>query len=325
MLTDTDSNLLQSYQQEINSYDETIGNNGLVKPHWQQLFASLGKLGINELEVRKQEIINRLRENGVTYNVYESPNGLNKPWLLDPIPFLIEQKEWLNITNGLKQRTRLLDLIFKDIYGPQQLVKDAILPPELVFDNTGFLRPCFDLKLPSQNQLILYAADMARGPDGRMWIVDNRTQSPSGLGYTYENRRIMSKLLPELTEGMFVERLSPFFSHVNQTVTKLVNYEKENPNVVYLTPGPKNETYFEHAYLASHLGYTLAQGDDLLVRNGYVWLKSIDGLEKVDVIIRRVDDEWYDPSNSAKILAWVFQGYCTPFVRAMSPSSILQV
>lgn len=295
MLTDTSSNLLQSYQQEISSYDETIGANGLVKPHWQQLFASLEKLGIKELEVRNQEIINRLRENGVTYNVYGSSDGLNRPWQLDPIPFLIEQKEWQHIAKGLKQRTLVLDLILKDIYGPQRLIKDAILPAELVFGNTGFFRPCFDIKLPSQNQLILYAADLARGPDGRMWLMDNRTQAPSGSGYTLENRRIMSKLLPELTEGMYVGRLSPFFTNIHQTVSRLATHEKENPNVVYLTPGPNNETYFEHAYLASYLGYTLAQGDDLLVRNGYVWIKSIDGLEKVDVIIRRVDDDWCDP------------------------------
>ncbi len=295
MLTATSSNLLQAYQQEISSYDETIGANGLIKPHWQTLFASLEKLGIQELEVRNQEIINRLRENGVTYNVYGSSDGLNRPWQLDPIPFLIEQQEWQHITKGLKQRALVLDLILKDIYGPQRLVKDAILPPELVFDNTGFCRACFDIKLPSQNQLILYAADMARGPDGRMWLMDNRTQAPSGSGYTLENRRIMSKLLPELTEGMFVGRLSPFFTNLHQTVTKLATSDKENPNIVYLTPGSNNETYFEHAYLASYLGYTLAQGDDLLVRNGYVWLKSIDGLEKVDVIIRRVDDEWCDP------------------------------
>ncbi len=295
MLTNTSSKLLHAYQQEINSYDETIGANGLVKPHWQKLFASLEKLGITELEVRNQEIINRLRENGVTYNVYGSSDGLNRPWLLDPIPFLIAQKEWQHITNGLTQRALLLDFIIKDIYGPQRLIKDTILPPELVFDNTGFFRSCFDIKLPSQNQLIMYAADMARGPDGRMWLVDNRTQVPSGSGYTLENRRIMSKLIPELTEGMFVGRLSPFFTHLHQTVSKLANHNKENPNIVYLTPGSNNETYFEHAYLASYLGYTLAQGHDLLVRNGYVWLKSIDGLEKVDVIVRRVDDEWCDP------------------------------
>ncbi|WP_428660154.1 circularly permuted type 2 ATP-grasp protein [Runella sp.] len=295
MHTSTSIDLLQSYQQEINSYDETIGPDGHVKPHWKTLFTSLERLGIKELEARNQEIINRLRENGVTYNIYDSSDGLNRPWQLDPIPFLIEQKEWDHISKGLKQRALVLDLMLKDIYGPQKLVKDDILPPELVFDNTGFFRPCFDIKLPSQNQLILYAADMARGPDGRMWLVDNRTQVPSGAGYTLENRRIMSKLLPELTEGMFVNRLSPFFNHFSQTVSGFANRGKENPNIIYLTPGSNNETYFEHAYLASYLGYTLAQGDDLLVRNGYVWLKSIDGLERVDVIVRRVDDDWCDP------------------------------
>jgi len=295
MLTQAQTSLLQAYQSDISSYDEVIGTNGLVKPHWKQLFASLEKLGLNELNFRNQEIINRLRENGVTYNVYGSTDGLNHPWQLDPIPFLIEQKEWEQITMGLKQRVQVLDLMLRDIYGPQRLIREGILPPELVFDNTGFFRPCFDVKLPSENQLLLYAADMARGPDGRMWLVDNRTQAPSGAGYTLENRRIMSKLLPELTEGMYVGRLFPFFNTIHQTVLSVAPHAKENPNVVYLTPGPNNETYFEHAYLASYLGYTLAQGDDLVVRDGYVWLKSLEGLEKVDVIIRRVDDEWSDP------------------------------
>lgn len=295
MLTDTQTSLLQSYKRDINSYDEVIGTDGLVKPHWQKLFDSLQKLGLKELDFRNQEIINRLRENGVTYNVYESTDGLNHPWQLDPIPFLIEEKEWQQISTGLKQRVQVLDLIFRDIYGPQRLVRDGILPPELIFDNTGFLRPCFDVKLPSENQLLLYGADLARGPDGRMWLMDNRTQAPSGSGYALENRRIMSKLLPELTDGMFVERLFPFFNTFHQRVVSIAPHTKENPNVVYLTPGSNNETYFEHAYLASYLGYTLAQGDDLVVRNGYVWLKSLEGLEKIDVIIRRVDDEWSDP------------------------------
>ena len=166
--------------------------------------------------------------------------------------------------------------------------------PELIFDNTGFFRPCVDVKLPSEQQLILFAADLARGPDGRMWLLDNRSQVPSGSGYALENRSVMSKILPELTDGMYVSRLSPFFNHIQHTVARL-SPRHENPNIVFLTPGPSNETYFEHAYLASYLGYTLVQGDDLLVRDGIVYLKSIDRLERVDVIIRRVDDEWCDP------------------------------
>jgi uncharacterized circularly permuted ATP-grasp superfamily protein/uncharacterized alpha-E superfamily protein len=295
MLTDASVNLLQTYQAGLNSYDEVLDTNGNVKPHWKALFETLEKLGIDELKNRNQEIISKLRENGVTYNVYEGPDGMNRPWQLDPIPFLIEQKEWNGIAKGLQQRALLLDLIHRDIYGPRNLVKDAVIPAELVFDNAGFCRPSIDVKLPGSAQLILYAADMARGPDGQMWVLDNRTQAPSGSGYTLENRVVMSKLIPELADGMYVSKLSPYFNSLQNTVLKLADRSKDAPNIVYLTPGPSNEAYFEHAYLASYLGYTLAQGDDLMVRNGCVYLKSIDGLQKVDVIIRRIDDDWSDP------------------------------
>jgi uncharacterized circularly permuted ATP-grasp superfamily protein/uncharacterized alpha-E superfamily protein len=295
MLTDSRVNLLHNYRSGINSYDEVLDVNGKVKPHWRALFETLEKLGIDELKNRNQEIIGKLRENGVTYNVYDGPDGMNRPWQLDPIPFLIEQSEWNVISKGLEQRALLLDLIQKDIYGSRSLVRDAVIPAEIVFDNAGFLRACTDVKIGGERQLALYAADMARGPDGRMWVLDNRTQAPSGSGYTLENRVVMSKLIPELADGMFVSKLSPYFNSLQNTVLKLADRSKEAPNIVYLTPGPSNEAYFEHAYLASYLGYALAQGDDLMVRNGSVYLKSIDGLQKVDVIIRRIDDDWCDP------------------------------
>jgi uncharacterized circularly permuted ATP-grasp superfamily protein/uncharacterized alpha-E superfamily protein len=295
MLTDAPVNLLQTYRSGLSSYDEVLDVNGKLKPHWKALFDTLEKLGIDELKNRNLEIISKLRENGVTYNVYDGPDGMNRPWQMDPIPFLIEQNEWNGIAKGLQQRALLLDLTLRDIYGPRNLVKDAIIPAELVFDNSGFYRPCTDVKLLSTRQLMLYAADMARGPDGQMWILDNRTQAPSGSGYALENRVVMSKLLPELADGMYVSKLSPYFNGVQNTVLKLSDRSKDAPNIVYLTPGPSNEAYFEHAYLASYLGYTLAQGDDLMVRNSCVYLKSIDGLQKVDVIIRRIDDDWCDP------------------------------
>ena len=288
-------NLLQNYQSTLNSYDEVLDKDGRIKPYWNTLFATLEKLGMEELKVRNQEVISKLRENGVTYNVYEGTEGLNRPWILDPIPFLIEQKEWNQISKGLQQRAILMDMIFKDIYGPRNLVKNGVIPAELVFANNGFLRSCHDVKLPGETQLVLCAIDMARGPDGQMWVVDNRTQAPSGTGYALENRSVMSKLLPEMADGMYVNKLSPYFNAFQDSILKYSSRSKEGPNIVYLTPGPNNEAYFEHAYLASYLGYTLAQGEDLVVRDGSVWLKSIDGLEKVDVIIRRIDDDWCDP------------------------------
>jgi uncharacterized circularly permuted ATP-grasp superfamily protein/uncharacterized alpha-E superfamily protein len=295
MTKDISLSLLNSYKNSINSYDEVIDQNGQVKPHWNALFETLETVGLEGIELRNKEIIENLRENGVTYNIYNSENGTNRVWKLDPIPFIIHEKEWLNIEKGIKQRAHLLDLILKDIYGPQLLIKKGVIPAELVFDNSGFLLPCFDIKQKLKNQLIVYACDMARGPDGKMWLLDNRTQSPSGSGYALENRTVIAKVFPELNKNIYRSRLSPYFNYFQQTVATLGNIANENPNVVFLTPGPGNETYFEHAYLSSFLGYTLVQGGDLLVRDGFVWLKSINGLERVDVIIRRVDDEWCDP------------------------------
>jgi len=295
MITEVKDSLLKAYLGEIESYDEILDANQQVKPYWKKMFDTLEKLGMEQLVVRSQELANKLRENGVTYNVYGSSEVSARPWQLDPIPFLLEKSEWDLISEGLKQRAVVLDLMLKDIYGPQLLVKEGILPPELIYENSGFFRPCMDVKLASEKQLLVHAVDIARGPDGRMWVVDNRTQAPSGSGYALENRTVMSAILPELTTGMTVNRLSPFFKTFHKEVTALTGKSREHPTIVYLTPGSGNETYFEHAYLASYLGYTLVQGDDLVVRDGFVWLRSIDGLEKVDVIIRRVDDDWCDP------------------------------
>lgn len=295
MIQDISLGLLQTYKEKINSYDEVLDQNGQVKPYWQGLFDTLESIGIAELELRNQDIVKKLRENGVTYNVYDSNKESNRAWKLDPIPFLIHESEWKSIEKGLKQRAHLLDLILKDFYGPQLLIKNAIIPAELVFDNSGFLLPCFDIRQKHDKQLINYAVDLARGPDGKMWLLDNRTQAPSGAGYALENRIVMSKVIPELNTKTYRSRLSPYFNQLQQTVDTLGNNNNENPNVVFLTPGPGNETYFEHVYLSSYLGYTLVQGNDLLVRDGFVWLKSIDQLERVDVIIKRLDDEWCDP------------------------------
>ena len=295
MIQDISLGLLHSYKEKINSYDEVLDQNGEIKPYWKGLFDTLESIGLDELELRNQEIVKKLKENGVTYNVYDSNQESDRAWKLDPIPFLIHESEWETIEKGLKQRAHLFNLILKDLYGPQTLIKNAIIPAELVFDNAGFLLPCFDIIQKNDKQLLNYAVDLARGPDGKMWLLDNRAQAPSGAGYALENRIVMSKVLPELNEKTYRKRLSPYFNQLQQTVDSLGNNSNENPNVVFLTPGPGNETYFEHVYLSSYLGYTLVQGNDLVVRDGFVWLKSIDQLERVDVIIKRLDDEWCDP------------------------------
>jgi len=285
----------QFYATQLGTYDEMQSNQGRLLPHWTFLMQSLEKMGNQNLEQRRQEAHRILRETGVTYNVYDDPNESTRAWELDPIPLLISHDEWTNIEAGLVQRAELLNLILQDIYGPQKLIKNRLIPYELVFAHQGFIRACANLKYSGSKQLILHSANMARGPDGQMWVMDDRTQAPSGAGYALENRTVMTRTFPSLIRDAKIHRLASFFRGFRAGLAELATHNVDDPHVVVLTPGPLNETYFEHAYLASYLGYTLAQGDDLTVRDNKVWLKSIEGLRQVDVILRRVDDSYCDP------------------------------
>lgn len=292
---DINQQTLEWYAPSPDRYDETWYRDGTLKPHWDYFIKSLQRLGGDELERRREQGDQFLRENGVTYNVYGDPDGLNRPWQLDPLPFLIASDEWATIEAGLVQRAELLNLILVDLYGPRELIRKGLLPLELIYSHRGFQRPCDQVKLPGAHQLIIYAAEMARGPDGRMWILNDRTQAPSGAGYALENRMAMTHILPSLFRDCHVQRHALFFRELRNSLAALAPRNTEDPGIVVLTPGPHNETYFEHAYLAAYLGYNLVQGNDLTVRDGRVWLKALDGLKPVDVILRRVDDDYCDP------------------------------
>ncbi|MGZ8558164.1 MAG: circularly permuted type 2 ATP-grasp protein [Chitinophagaceae bacterium] len=260
-----------------------------------KLFSLLFQLGYTELQNRNIDILRLLKENGVAYNIYKDPSGQTRPWELDPIPQLITAHEWETINAGLIQRAELFDLLLKDIYGPETLIRNGVIPRELIYRHPGVIRCCVNIKLPGTQHLILYAADMARGNDGRLWIISDRTQAPSGSGYALENRFAMSSVLPELFSDLQVKRLSPYFDSLQQALTGIAPHNTDNPRVVILTPGPDNETYFEHSYLTAYFGLTLVQGNDPMVKDNYVWLKTIDNLEKVDLILRRLDDIYCDP------------------------------
>jgi uncharacterized circularly permuted ATP-grasp superfamily protein/uncharacterized alpha-E superfamily protein len=272
-----------------------LDGNGQIRPHWEYVIRALRTLGTAELERRGAEAAKLLRENGVTYNVYGDPAGQSRPWQLDPVPLLVSSEEWGNIESGLLERAELLNLILADIYGPRELIRKGLLPLELVYSHGGFLRACDQIALRGKHQLVVYAADLARGPDDRMWVLGDRTQAPSGAGYALENRVAMTRVLPSLFRDSHVHRLALFFRSLRAGLNAIAPPAADNPRIVVLTPGPLNETFFEHAYLASYLGYPLVQGDDLTVRDGYLWLKSLNGLERVDVILRRVDDDFCDP------------------------------
>ncbi len=284
----------QFYQTRLGCYDEMLDDRKSILPHWQSFFDAVEKMGAAELELRRQEAQRLLRENGVTYTVYSDNRNLNRPWQLDPIPLLISAQEWSAIERGLKQRAELLNLIFRDLYGKQLLLKKGRLPAELVYSHQGFLPPCVG-SLSETERLTIYAANLARGPNGRMWVLNDHSQAPSGIGYSLENRSVMVRVMADLFRESHVQRFTGFFNCLQKSLAQSAPHNKDDPHIVVLTPGPLNETYFEHAYLASQLGFTLAQGEDLTVRDGKVWLRTLAGLQAVDVLVRRVDDSYCDP------------------------------
>ena len=285
----------QHYATHLGSYDEMYAQEGQLLPHWQPLLHELDQLGRDGLERRHLMAQRLLRENGVTFNIYDGLRGAASPWQLDPVPLFISAEEWTLIEAGLQQRAELFNLILADLYGAQTLLKQGVLPPELIFGHAGFQRSCVGMPFPGDRPLVLSSSNLARGPDGRMWVIDDRAQAPSGAGYALENRMVMTRIAPALFRDCHVKRLAGFFQPLRDRLARLAPQNRQDPRIVVLTPGPYSPTYFEHAYLANYLGYALVQGDDLSVRDGRVWLKSLEGLHQVDVILRRLDDAYCDP------------------------------
>ena len=275
------------------AYDEVTADGINPRPHWQSFIQSLQSMGTEELARRWRRAERRIRENGVTYNIHGDPSGLNRPWQIDPIPLLISPSEWKQIEDGIVQRAHLLNLLLEDLYGRRRFISNGQLPPELIFANPAFLRPLAGLQIPRQSYLHLLAVDLARSPNGQWWVLADRTQAPSGAGYALENRLIVADVFPDLFRATQVQRLASFFRAQREALINLAGRDK--PRIVLLTPGPYNETYFEHSYLARYLGFTLAEGADLTVRDRKVFLKTVEGLQPVDVILRRVDDSFCDP------------------------------
>lgn len=283
------------YQPQPVYHDEAVGPDGRVRAHWRGFLDSLVSMGHKQLGRRWQEGRRVIHENGITYNVYGDPKSTARPWTLDPVPLLIDGAEWKRLEAAIIQRATLLNTMLADLYGPQRLLREGMLPPRLVFENPNFLRPCCNIDVPGGTHLHMYSADLARSPDGQWWVIADRTQAPSGAGYALENRLVISRVLPDLFGEGQVQRLASFFQSYRDSLLKLVPSHKENPRIVLLTPGPYNETYFEHAFLARYLGYTLVEGGDLTVRENHVLLKTLGGLLPVDVILRRQDDSFCDP------------------------------
>ncbi|WP_090045994.1 circularly permuted type 2 ATP-grasp protein [Limnohabitans sp. 2KL-27] len=248
----------------------------------------------SDLNTRMANLQRQVRDNGITYNVYASADQPQRPWSLDLFPLMLGHSDWQQIEAGMMQRMQLLERIMADAYGPQQLVLRGQLPPALVQGHPAYLPAMHGVTPVGGRYLSLAAFDLARGPDGCWWLLSQRTQAPSGMGYLIENRQIVSRLFPKAFEAFPVQRLA----HTYRTLIDGIKARSPagaSAHIALLTPGPYNETYFEHAYLARYLGLSLVQGNDLTVRDQKLYLKTLQGLQPVHGLLKRVDDDWIDP------------------------------
>jgi uncharacterized circularly permuted ATP-grasp superfamily protein/uncharacterized alpha-E superfamily protein len=285
-----------TYEVPAGHFDELIDPaSGALRPAWQAFSHEAARLDERLLADAQRRIDRQLHENGVTYNVYASADGPARPWAVDALPLVIDGDEWQQLAGGLRQRARLLEWLVADLYGPQRVLAEALLPPALLFAHPGFLRACHGVTPPGGRWLHQVAFDLARGSDGAWQVIGTRAQSPSGSGYALENRIAISRAFPGAFHRLRVHRLGPFFARVQEQLATLSAADGDDPHIVLLTPGPYNETYFEHSYLARHLGFTLAEGGDLVVRHDRVYLKTVTGLRRVHAILRRLDDGFCDP------------------------------
>lgn len=289
------SKLLRDYKVAPGGFDELLDASGAVREPYRRLMAELDQLGTEELQRRWDTGRRFIHEQGVTYNVYGDPLGMERPWELDPVPMMISAAEWTQLEQALIQRAQLINAVLADCYGEQKLIHGGWLPPALVLAQPDFLRPCHGIRPANDVYLNCYAVDLARSPDGKWWAISDRTQIPTGAGYTLANRLVTARVLPEVFRECNVQRLASFYGHLRDSLSRLAQRRTDDARIVMLTPGPHNETYFEQSYLARYLGFTLVEGQDLTVRDGRVFLKTLSGLEPVDVILRRVDDDFCDP------------------------------
>jgi uncharacterized circularly permuted ATP-grasp superfamily protein/uncharacterized alpha-E superfamily protein len=274
-------------------FDEFLNPNGDIRPHWMRFAAELGAIDAAEYGHRLASARGMVRDNGVTYNVYDDAGGEARPWDLDLLPVLMSPFDWAQLEKGIKQRARLANAFLADVYGPQRLIAEGVIPPHLVSGHPQYLRPLQGTRPPGGVFVHFLSVDVARAPDGSWVMLSQRVDAPAGVGYALENRIVVSQTFPELFRDLNVQRLAAFFNAYRESVVGLANAGR--PRRVLLTPGPYNEAYFEHAYIARYLNVALVEGNDLVVRDGALFLKTLSGLERVDVLFRRVDSNYCDP------------------------------
>ena len=277
-------------------YDELRDASGALRKPWQTFFSYLGEAGITGLPQSSETIDRLIQQNGITYNVFGDQQDQTRPWSLNALPMLITPADWRGISTSLQQRAKLLNTILQDVYGEQRLIRGGYLPAALILGNPGYMRAMQGVKPLGGVYLHVVAFDIARGPDGRWWVIGQRTQTPSGLGYVLENRLTVSRVFPEAYREMRVQHVASSYKRLLESMTSAAASIAEGaPRFALLTPGPYSETYFEHAYLARYLGLPLVEGADLAVRDDKLYLKTMHGLQRIHGLLRRLDDDFCDP------------------------------
>ncbi len=282
-----------SYRPLPGIFDEMMDGDGRVRAHWQPFLAMLAALGADEINRRFAAADRYLRGSGVFYRVYEDAAGIERPWPLSHVPLIIEPSEWRQLEAGLIQRAELLEAVLADAYGPASLIRDGRQPAALIARNPEFLRPLVGVAPPGGAHLRFYAVDVGRGADGRWWVLGDRAQAPTGAGYAIENRLALSRAIPDIYRLTRVERVAPFFQAFQAELAALSR--QDDAHICLLTPGPMSETYFEHAYLARYLGLLLVEGEDLIGRDDGIFVRTVSGLRRTEVLLRRIDADFADP------------------------------
>ena len=285
--------LIANYRTIENVPDELIDENGMLRPVWTKLLETLASMPEAERSERFLRGNQYLRDAGVFYRSSNTGESTERDWPLSHMPVLIQESEWKTLSDGLIQRANLLEHVVADLYGDNELVTKGHLPAALVAGNKEWLRPLVGVKPRSGHFLHHVAFDIGRGPEGKWWVISDRTQCPSGVGFALENRIATSRIYPDLFASSKIYRLAGFFRKFRDQLQSLRN----NPNdlVGILTPGPMNDTYFEHAYIARYLGFMLLEGEDLTVRNDELMVRTVEGLKPIHVLWRRLDSAWADP------------------------------
>lgn len=286
------TDLLQSYRAAGPGHDEMLQSSGPTRAAWDQMAELAGIDSWEQLRIRSDDVVTLLEDHGVRYGA--DPNDV--PWPLDPLPVILDEQEWIELEDRLRQRAELLDAILTDLVTDRRLLATGLLPAEVVLAHPGFLRAADGITIPGPHQLFTQACDVIRNADGAWLALSDRTQAPSGMGYVMEDRRVIAQVLSGLYRQARIRRIGPFFHAMRQGLQEVApEGAGDNPRIAMLTPGPFSETTFDQGYLSTMLGFPLVQGEDLTVADGRLWMRSLDELEPVDVLVRRVDAEYCDP------------------------------